>query len=707
MSNDSQLLVLVPDTCQPNLDETQFKLNEADAAISFNDSDEVRHTDKKSNINKNDSKMNNTIEHPVVQVVPETLPAFPGMEYSDAEDDIVDGEQNDYIGSKVDCLGKDAADKSMDVLSDTDESDSELSQCTVRERNKKITELSMRSILKSTDSQRNKSNVVDETDISKQAQKSKPKGNTNNIDVEKNKTGQTHVENILDSPVSQSFTLEDDNESAVTEFINHKTLNLSGESEVFELDSDTEYKAKKSEERNAKEVDCNEENSDRNSKSDRPSSRKFRKDTLIEENHADLRRSPRKLKEVQYYETPKKSKRKLKESSQLTESEIHEMFSSPTSSSNDDVDMTLAPSSPPKTVKNCNVGSTTYQENHSMEYFNVVPVKNGVPISRKKIQIKVPKASGQQVQQNQNTEAKNRTEVNKEHDDQRLTVDDKEPFNLKSPSIIADKAIAAGRMGEVVISSPSVGSVTDPESPLLLQGRKDKILESERAGSQNDEQSSGWIKARNKSVGEELNNKNMDNQKTVKKSNDSLTCVRKSTRVKSTRNLCQTTLTQAFLRSPSKKCQRSKMKGSESDIDHDLQEAIRLSLEEAQSSQTEDEQLNDADVEVLDFGTEKENTPPFKRPNTVPRPSLRRRNKPSATESTSHDIVASKTDDNLGKNVLKEVIDNADESQIFNSQGQELNGSIDPAAQLSVLCAESNSLQSLPSLEKGKKHNPR
>ena len=671
-----------------------LKLDEIDAKHAS------KFTNKVKEMNKNTKKDNetkikeNTGGFPGIQVVPETLPAFTEMDYSDTENEYVDAKLSDNVGSKPN--PKDTPNKSMDVVSDTDESDNEISQCTVKERNKRITELSIRSVLRSSDSQRNKSNLgEDETEVSNQ--RKKVKGKSVDSDVENDKLLDTSTRNILDSPESQSFTLKCDND--VNEFINHKTLNLSGESEVFELDSDTEQKDEfheKLDKKNSKEF----ENENTGNNFDKALNVKSRKDEILEESEGSLRRSPRKLK-VQYYGTPKKSKKKMKESSQLTESEIHDMFSSP--SGTDEGDMTVQPTTPRvSNGKGGHVQSIDKLDSQSMDCFNIVPVKDGVPVSVKKFQLKVPR-NKRRVEKNQNIDPDSEIhlEVADTHGNDKLSTDSMQSADLKSPSIIANKPVVTEKALEIVLSSPSVGSLTDPESPLLLHDKKDKCKTS---GRKNDNQKSSWLKSGNKSTDDDITSKDTINQSVGKKKTNSPSCTRKSSRIKPTKSLCQTTLTQSFLRSPPRKSQRSKgkVKNDETETDHDLQEAIRLSLEEAQSSQPEDEQLNDADLEVLDFGTEKENSPPFKRPSTIPRASLRRRNKPIHSDSSK--ITVPNPEKTLTGNVLKEVSDgtNLPVNQRFSSEDDGLNGSVDPAVEITALCAESASLETLASLDKGK-----
>ena len=678
--------MLVPDTCQHNLNETMLKLDDNFLRSAEKDNTKVNGTNKNA---KKNSKMKgkNDGGFPGIQVVPETLAAFTEMDYSDAENDIVDV---DNVDGKPNA--RDTPNKSMDVVSDTDESGDDISQCTVKERNKKITELSMRSVLRTSDSQMNKPNLgEDEAEISSRARKKKVREKSDDTDMENISTLDTSTRNILDSPQSQSFTLRDDNDD-VGEFINHKTLNLSGESEVFELDNDNEEKDENYEKIDKISVG---ESGDESSgfKSDKALNGKSRKDKVLEESQEGLRRSPRKLKEVQYYRSPKKSKKKLKESSQLTESEIHEMFSSP--GSNDEGDMTVQPTTPIVSG-----GKAQTVETQSMDCFNIVPVKDGVPISVKQFQLKVAK-NKRRDEKNQNQGSSNETHLENTdtHGNEKLSVDNMQSVDLKSPSIIANKPKLFEKTPElhIVLSSPSVGSLTDPESPLLLQQDKGK---SKKSGKTTDDRKSSWLKSGNKSIDEDITVKGTINENDMKKKTNSPVCTRKSSRIKPVKGLCQTTLTQSFLRSPPRKGQRSKGKVKD-DVDHDLEEAIRLSLEEAANSQPEDEQLNDADIEVLDFGTEKENSPPFKRPRNIPRASLRRRNKSANTDYNKGNVPNPET--NINGGVLKEVpvTDNIPVGQRFGSEEAGLNGSVDPAVEITALCAESGSLETLPSLDKG------
>ena len=701
--------VIVPDTCQHNLDETLAKLEENDIKRIETNLSDVKKT-KESNA---EVDRENGVNLHAVQVVPETLAV------SEEDDCHEDMELGAVSGLKDDATLKDIGNSSMDVVSDTDESDNEISQATVRERNKQITELSMRSVLKSSDSQRKNSDFnKDENDGS-----SKLKNGQN-----RTKIRDFESRNLLDSPDSQKNTSAVDCEEDPHEYISHKTLNLSGDSEVFELDSD--YDEKRDMYHNvSQKFDVSGKNDENEEENDNLSNtninRKSRKESIREENDGlHLRRSPRKHKEIKYYQSQKRSRKKLDDNSQLTESEIHEMFSSPTSSSNDEADLTVQPcsaaginvkdpnlDSDSSDAKGSNIPADEYS-NQSVDCYNVVPVKDGLPVCRKKIQLMIPRNNSKL------SIKKVGSAINDARKNSNLTVGvtDDQSSELKSPSIIAVKQSAADKTSEVVlVSSPSSNSLTDPESPLLLQTRKNSAIENENSTKNrcNTEQTSGWLKARNKldkdeSVSE-VKNKNRTNSVNdgdcqnsfEKKSKDCSIGVRKSSRVKPTKVLCQTTLTQSFF-SPSRKGQRSKVKDTE--LDDELQEAIRLSLEEAQTSQAEAEQLNDADIEILDFGTEKENSPPFKRPSVLPRSSLRRkglRSRQTDSISASDETVAAVIEKEKDTHqVLREVSDNGS-SQRRESDGQRLNGSLDPAAELSALCADSNDLPSLPSLDKG------
>ena len=734
--------VLVPDTCQPNLDDTLNKLEITDLKLRGNDSLRVKRISKHmEECNAGVDKQNTT----PIQVVPETLAVSEDDEYLDE----IDGD--DKADDQDDLTLKDVKNNSIDVLSDTDDSDSEISQATVREKSKKITDISMRSVLKNSSSQRHKSEF----------------NKSNSIGSYKN--GQSKFEardfdsrNLLDSPESQKHDESMDCEENAHAYISHKTLNLSGNSEVFELESEEERDDSRDKTENLGGTENKGEHvGDNDEMSSRVKGKKSRKESVMEESDSILRRSPRKLKEVRYYESPKRCKKNLDDKSQLTESEIHEMFSSPNSSSNEETELRQQQSdnarkqsdnarmqsdnarkqsdsarkqsdNARKRIKvssdagaltdnlinrNASIGGIPVDQNvsQSVDCFNIVPVTDGIPDRKKKIQLKVPKNTAKIGKKSEHLGSNKGTH---------LTVaitEDKQSSELKSPSIIASKSVnAKGNIASdiVLVSSPSSQSLTDPESPLLLQREKTSVSGSDRLTKTGGEQNSGWLKTKDKTSTKdrsfsELNRKEATNinipddlpSTSENKSKDYSisTGVRKSSRVKSGKNLCQTTLTQSFL-SPSKKDKKTKTK--EPDLDHDLQEAIRLSLEEAQNSQEEADQLTD-DVEVLDFGTEKENSPPFKRPSVLPRSSLRRkgvRHKQSTVTSVSDpdETVASINDKQIvGDQVLREVADNDNLSEGSHHQGQRLNGSIDPAAELSALCADSNDLASLPSLDKG------
>ena len=729
--------VLVPDTCQPNLDDTLNKLEITDLKLRGNDSLRVKKISKHiEECNAGVNKGNTT----PIQVVPETLAVSEDNEYLDE----IDGDDKD--DDHDDLTLKDTKNNSIDVLSDTDDSDSEISQATVRERSKKITDISMRSVLKNSSSQRHK-----------------PELNKSNS-ISSNKNGQSKFEardfdsrNLLDSPESQKNDNSMNCEENAHTYISHKTLNLSGNSEVFELDSEDERddSGEKTENLGGTE-NKGEHVGDNDEMSSRIKSKKSRKESVMEESDSILRRSPRKLKEIRYYESPKRCKKNLDDKSQLTESEIHEMFSSPNSSSNEETEVRQQQSDNAKKQsenarmqsdsarkqsdnarKRINISSdaSALTDNlvdrnasinggipvdqtvsQSVDCFNIVPVTDGIPDRKKKIQLKVPKNTAK---------IGKRSEHQGSNKGTHLTVaitEDKQCSELKSPSIIASKLVyAKGNIASdiVLVSSPSSQSLTDPESPLLLQRERTGVSGSDRLTKTGDEQNSGWLKTKDKTSTKdrsfsESNRKNATNinipdylpSTSGNKSKDYSisTGVRKSSRVKSGKNLCQTTLTQSFL-SPSKNGKKTKMK--EPDLDHDLQEAIRLSLEEAQNSQEEADQLTDGDVEVLDFGTEKENSPPFKRPSVLPRSSLRRKGArhkqtPVTSVSDPDETVAPINDkQRIGDQVLREVADNDNLSEGSHHQGPRLNGSIDPAAELSALCADSNDLASLPSLDKG------
>ena len=727
--------VLVPDTCQPNLDDTLNKLEITDLKLRGNDSLRVKKISKHmEECNAGVNKGNTT----PIQVVPETLAVSEDDEYLDE----IDGDDKD--GDHDDLTLKDAKNNSIDVLSDTDDSESEISQATVRERSKQITDISMRSVLKNSSSQRHKSELNKSNSIGS------------------NKNGQSRFEardfdsrNLLDSPQSQKHDESMDCEENAHTYISHKTLNLSGNSEVFELESDDERDDPVDETDNIGQKENKGEcKGDSDEMSSRVKSKKSRKESVMEESDSILRRSPRKLKEIRYYESPKRCKKNLDDKSQLTESEIHEMFSSPNSSSNEETEVRQQQSDNTRKQsdnarvqsdsarkqydnarkriniisdagaltdnlidRNASIGGIAVDQNvsQSVDCFNIVPVTDGIPDRKKKIQLKVPKNTAKIGKRSEHLGSNKGTH---------LTVaitQDKQCSELKSPSIIASKSVyTKGNIASdiVLVSSPSSQSLTDPESPLLLQREKTGESRNERLTKTGCEQNSGWLKTKDKTSTKdrsfsELNRKkatniNIPDDLPITSENKSKdysisSGVRKSSRVKSGKNLCQTTLTQSFL-SPSKKGKKSKTK--EPDLDHDLQEAIRLSLEEAQNSQEDADQLTD-DVEVLDFGTEKENSPPFKRPSVLPRSSLRRkgvRHKQSPVTSVSDpdETVAFISDkQRICDQVLREVPDNDNLSEGSHHQGQRLNGSIDPAAELSALCADSNDLASLPSLDKG------
>ena len=691
--------VLVPDTCQSSLDETLARLNVDDARSSENSERKEKNTDKQCG-------KAHAVEFHGVQVVPETLAAFTDCDYSESDNNNRT-ESNTGPNHENSTPQKDAGNNSMDLVSDTDESENELSQCTVREKNKKITELSMRSILKSSDSQRHRS----DHDVRKTGNlKDEKSKRISEVVSEKVMAVDISTRNVLDSPDSQKCVSMLDGDGAVDEFINHKTLNLSGESEVFELDSDDDRDIHANVDKNLDDCGDKFESLGNNDKLDRNTNKKPRKDSIIEESEGslNLRRSPRKLKEVRYYSSPKKTKKRLKESSQLTESEIHEMFSSPNSSSNEETDKR---DGYPVSKKLNNDTRTEEPESQSVDCYNIVPVQDGIPVSKKKIQLMVPRnRSKHKTNESEGSES----EINKNQ----LTVDETDNKNaphLKSPSIIATKPIFHDRAIEV-FSSPSANSLTDPESPLLLKGTSNNVPEdSDVKNKTNADPDSGWSKTRDKISREKdlvdghnkrqnngKNNKEKNSQSPVNKKKENSVSIRKSARVKPAKSLCQTTLTQSFF-SPSRKGPRSKVKDNDNSDDLDLQEAIRLSLEEAQNSQLEDEHLNDAEVEILDFGTEKENSPPFKRPNNLPRSSLRRRGTRNKLSISSSDLdeTVDPVKERKSAQTLKEIVDNGDLSQRSISEGQRLNGSIDPAAELSELCAETSTLQSLPSLDKG------
>ena len=724
--------VLVPDTCQPNLDDTLNKLEITDLKLRGNDSLRVKKISKHmEECHAGVNKQNTT----PIQVVPETLAVSEDDEYLDE----IDGDDKD--DNHDDLTLKDAKNNSIDVLSDTDDSESEISQATVRERSKQITDISMRSVLKNSSSQRHKSELNKSNSIGS------------------NKNGQSKFEardfdsrNLLDSPQSQKHDDSINCEENAHIYISHKTLNLSGNSEVFELESEDERDDSEDKTENSggteNKGECMGDNEEMSS---RIKSKKSRKESVMEESDSILRRSPRKLKEIRYYESPKRCKNNLDDKSQLTESEIHEMFSSPNSSSNEETevrqqqsdnarkqsDNARMPSDSARKQsdnarKRINISSdaSALTDNlinrnasipvdqtvsQSVDCFSIVPVTDGIPDRKKKIQLKVPKNTAKIGKRSEHLGSNKETH---------LTVaitEDKQSSELKSPSIIASKSVyAKGNIVSdiVLVSSPSSQSLTDPESPLLLQREKTGVSGSDRLTKTGGEQNSGWLKTKDKTSTKDRSFSESNRKKAINinisdglpstsenKSKDYSisTGVRKSSRVKSGKNLCQTTLTQSFF-SPSKKGKKTKTK--DPDLDHDLQEAIRLSLEEAQNSQEEADQLTD-DVEVLDFGTEKENSPPFKRPSVLPRSSLRRkgvRHKQSNVTSASDpdETVASINDkQRIGDQVLREVTDNDNLSEGSHHQGPRLNGSIDPAAELSALCADSNDLASLPSLDKG------
>ena len=717
--------VLVPDTCQPNLDDTLNKIEITDLKLRGNDGLRVKKLSKHmEECNAGVNKGNTT----PIQVVPETLAVSEDDEYLDE----IDGDDKD--DDHDDLTLKDAKNNSIDVLSDTDDSESEISQATVRERSKKITDISMRSVLKNSSSQRHKSELNKSNSIGS------------------NKNGQSKFEardfdsrNLLDSPQSQKHDDSINCEENAHTYISHKTLNLSGNSEVFELESEDERDDSRDKTENFGGTENKGERmADNEEMSSRVKSKKSRKESVMEESDSILRRSPRKLKEIRYYESPKRCKKNLDDKSQLTESEIHEMFSSPNSSSNEETEVrpqqsdnarkqsNIARKQSDNARKRINISSNAsaltdnlidrnggipvdQTVSQSVDCFNIVPVTDGIPDRKKKIQLKVPKNTAKIGKRSEHLGSNKETH---------LTVaitEEKQSSELKSPSIIASKSVyAKGNVASdiVLVSSPSSQSLTDPESPLLLQREKNGVSGSDRLTKTGGEQNSGWLKTKDKTSTKdrsfsESNRKKATNinipddlpstSENKSKDHSISTGVRKSSRVKSGKNLCQTTLTQSFL-SPSKKGKKSKTK--EPDLDHDLQEAIRLSLEEAQNSQEEADQLTD-DVEVLDFGTEKENSPPFKRPSVLPRSSLRRKGvrhkqSPVTLVSDLDETVASTNDkQRIGDQVLREVPDNDNLSEGSHHQGPRLNGSIDPAAELSALCADSNDLASLPSLDKG------
>ena len=170
-----------------------------------------------------------------------------------------------------------------------------------------------------------------------------------------------------------------------------------------------------------------------------------------------------------------------------------------------------------------------------------------------------------------------------------------------------------------------------------------------------------------------------------------------SKKFSSTKPLHQTTLTQAFF-SPKKDSQRSIVEldetiDDEDDIcdndegsDAELELALRLSLQEAEI--TDGKSKGPVTDSIINDDDDIEITVPFKKPLKAPlrESALRRKKKLSENKVTSKGHEVESEDGALDKSCVTNL---------------GLNGSLDPAAELSEWCKES---ETLPSLDIGKYH---
>ena len=157
-----------------------------------------------------------------------------------------------------------------------------------------------------------------------------------------------------------------------------------------------------------------------------------------------LRRSPRKLKGSKL--------RTNTSSSELCEGGIErpqKILKCNINENLTDNDITIAPEFDDR---NCSA------ENQSMDLYNVVPVKNGEPIKGKQFQMRVKKNKP-------DTKGKMEEKIQHNTDGE---------IDCQSPLYNTDKKIKTrSKVTEVIpISSPSVSSLSDPDSPLLLKTKK-------------------------------------------------------------------------------------------------------------------------------------------------------------------------------------------------------------------------------------------
>ena len=420
-------------------------------------------------------------------------------------------------------------------------------------------------------------------------------------------------------------------------------------------------------------------------KSDKKSSKlkKSRKDDIYKEDLAGLRRSPRKHKAtLSPFKSTGKSPKGLKFGIERT----------PSIESVGENDLTIAPdeSNGGFDDKKDESAVCSISNENSVDFYNVVPVQNGVLNNSKKFQVKAIKRKSFRKSVNTNVDM-----VDLEN-------------TMKSPSILhtatrstEQSEAALNRDFDVVsISSPSMSSVSssrtvdsDNESPLLLKtSRRDKVKSSSKSqvsGNSRVKQEQACADSREDSNSLKKSN-NMGSKYSFTKPDKKGSSVTFETNEDKNqsgknKNLHQTTLTQGFF-SPKKN------KKTADDIDEEnLRLAMQLSLDE---NNTMDK---DNDVKIVS---------PFKKPQPKKDGMTRKKHKDKTDKSK----------------ILKEIQNNIDltldqhedlhEDELppldthFHKDPREAtvthkgpNGSLDPAAELSEWCREPE--ETLPSLEIG------
>ncbi|KAH3709342.1 hypothetical protein DPMN_068804, partial [Dreissena polymorpha] len=395
----------------------------------------------------------------------------------------------------------------------------------------------------------------------------------------------------------------------------------------------------------------------------------------------------------------------------------------------DDHDVTLAPEGHDKTVAINDENTNTCFDNQSVDFYNIVPVQNGVLNSSKTFQVKARRPKHcrsldkndmtgvcDDDKQMKSSEKNNAISDKKMHEiNQYCNVTLKSPSLLQTSKLVRTNIPSNDNAGVVLsvedpLRSPSVQSnesISESESPLLIKNTKKKhaklhenlpnigTMEGEK-GSKIKESKTAKVNLRSSQSYEDLDQGQQKKKAGSRSKINTLTVESgESSHVQKLKNLHQTTLTQAFF-SPKKTRKLI-------DDDKNLQLALKLSL--AESSHKEPITIVD-DVESEIRENIGKAVSPFKKPG--PRKEGMSRKKKHALTSDQHadqgnsKILAQNAENR--RHVLQEI---KGEGHERNNMGlgndvnvqrccrENLNGSLDPEAELSELCKGPETFPSL------------